>query len=183
MRRFAGGVVFLVFFPAIALFAQFETAEVLGTVRDTSGASVPTARVLLTNLDTGIQTATVTDELGNYDFFSVKVGRYSIEVEATGFAKASVSNVSANVSARQRVDISLQLAGVSEIVEVTDAVSNLETDSSEHGQVISPTFIVNLPLNGRSYADLALLATNTVKSPIAISFSPSGTPREGSFNV
>ena len=55
--------------------------------------------------------------------------------------------------------------------------------SSEHGQVIGTTAIVELPLNGRNYADLALLSANVVKSPIAVSFSPSGTPREGSFNV
>ena len=61
--------------------------------------------------------------------------------------------------------------------------SVLETDSSEHDQVINTQQIVELPLNGRDYANLALLATNVHISPQAISFSPSGTPREGAFNV
>jgi hypothetical protein len=169
--------------PAKSLFAQFETAEVLGTVRDSSGALVPGASVTLINVDTGIQSATITDEIGNYDFFSVKVGRYSISVEAGGFSKASVSDISANVNARQRVDVTLQVGQVSETVEVVDAPAVLETDSSEHGQVIPLTAVSELPLNGRNYADLALLSTNAIKSPIAISFSPSGTPREGAFNV
>jgi hypothetical protein len=169
--------------PAKSLFAQFETAEVLGTVRDSSGALVPGASVTLINVDTGIQSATITDEVGNYDFFSVKVGRYSISVEAGGFSKASVSDISANVNARQRVDVTLQVGQVSETVEVVDAPAVLETDSSEHGQVIPLQAVSELPLNGRNYADLALLSTNTIKSPIAISFSPSGTPREGAFNV
>jgi hypothetical protein len=169
--------------PAKSVLAQFETAEVLGTVRDSSGALVPGATVTLINVDTGIQSMTITDEVGNYDFFSVKVGRYTINVEAGGFSKASVSDIAANVNARQRVDVTLQVGQVSETVEVVDAPAVLETDSSEHGQVIPLTAVSELPLNGRNYADLALLSTNTIKSPIAISFSPSGTPREGAFNV
>ena len=66
---------------------------------------------------------------------------------------------------------------------VTGAASALETDSSDHSQVINTQQVAELPLNGRNYADLALLSTNAIKSPIAISFAPSGTPREGSFNV
>src|SRR5262249_1228414 len=98
-------------------------------------------------------------------------------------SKASVPTISASVNARQRVDVTMQIGIISETVQVTEAVSALETDTSAHGQVISPTAIVELPLNGRNYADLALLSTNTIKSPISISFSPSGTPCEGAFNV
>ena len=77
----------------------------------------------------------------------------------------------------------MQVGAVTETVEVTGAAAALETDSSEHGQVINTAAVVELPLNGRNYADLALLSTNAVKSPIAVSFSASGTPREGAFNV
>jgi hypothetical protein len=171
------------FYWTTFLYGQFETAEVLGTVRDPSGAAIPAASVTLIKPDTGIRSTTITDEVGNYDFFSVKVGQYTVEVEAGGFSKASVANVPANVNARQRVDFTLQLGQVSETVEVVDAPQVLETDSSEHGQVIPLTAVSELPLNGRNYADLALLSTNTIKSPIAIAFSPSGTPREGAFNV
>ena len=87
-----------------------------------------------------------------------------------------------DVGARQRVDLTLQVGAVTESVNVTGAATVLETDSSEHGQVINAA-VVELPLNGRNYADLALLSTNVIKSPIAASFSASGTPREGAFNV
>ena len=60
------------------LYGQFDTAEVLGTVRDPSGAAVPKAGVTLTNVNTGIQAKTTTDDNGNYDFFNVRVGRYRL---------------------------------------------------------------------------------------------------------
>ncbi len=166
-----------------ALFAQFETSEVLGTVRDPSGSPVPKASVTLSNQDTGIEAKTTTSDAGEYDFFDVKVGRYTVSVEATGFSKASAADIRVNVGARQRVDVTLEVGVVTQSVNVTGAASPLSTDSSDHSQVISGTAVVDLPLNGRNYADLALLATNVIKSPIAVSFGPTGTPREGSFNV
>jgi len=168
---------------AVSAWAQFETADVLGTVHDPSGSVVAKVAITLTNLDTSIVAKTTTDENGNYAFRNVKIGRYSVTAEATGFSKAVASDIAVDVDARQRVDLTLQVGAISNTVEVTGAASALETDSSEHGQVISMQQVAELPLNGRNYADLALLSTNTIKSPIAVSFSPSGTPREGSFNV
>jgi hypothetical protein len=165
---------------AFGLLAQFETAEVLGTVRDASGSPVPGVSVTLLNQDTNIQVKTSTDENGNYDFFNVRVGRYTVTVEHTGFSKASATDVLVNVNARQRVDLAMQVGAVSESVEVVGAAAALETDSSEHGQVIHTHQIVELPLNGRNYSDLALLATNVHRSPIG---AQPTTPREGSFNV
>ncbi|MGA3185934.1 MAG: TonB-dependent receptor [Bryobacteraceae bacterium] len=164
-------------------FAQFDTAEVLGTVRDKTGAVVPKAALTLLSVDTGIQAKTTADDSGNYTFSNVKIGRYTVTAEAKGFSKEEASGITVNVGARQRVDFALAVGAVSETVEVSGAAAALETDSSEHGQVINSEAIVELPLNGRNYADLALLSANVVKSPIAVSFSPSGTPREGSFNV
>jgi len=182
MSRFltAIGVCLLLAGPVLA---QFENAAVLGTVRDTSSSVVAKVTVTLTNQETGIETKTTTDDSGNYEFPNVKVGRYTVSAEAKGFSKAIASDVVVDVNARQRVDLTLQVGEVSQTVEVTGAAAALETDSSEHGQVINTQQIVELPLNGRNYADLALLSTNTIKSPIAVSFSASGTPREGSFNV
>jgi hypothetical protein len=168
---------------AASAWAQFEPADVLGTVHDPSGSVVAKVAITLTNLDTSIQAKTTTDENGNYAFRNVKIGRYSVTAEAPGFSKAVASDIAVDVDARQRVDLTLQVGAITNTVEVTGAASALETDSSEHGQVISMQQVAELPLNGRNYADLALLSTNTIKSPIAVSFSPSGTPREGSFNV
>ena len=162
--------------------AQVGTSEVLGTVRDASRSVVSKASVTLTSTETGIAANTTTDSNGEYDFLNVKVGRYTVTVEQTGFATAT-TDVAVDVDARQRVDIAMQVGAVSTSVTVDGAAAILDTDSSEHSQVVNTAAIAELPLNGRNYADLALLSTNAVKSPIAASFSASGTPREASFNV
>ncbi len=168
---------------SLALSAQFETAEVLGTVRDASGAVLPRVNVTLTSEETGIAARTVSDEGGNYDFFNVKVGRYTILAEAPGFTKFTTTGVTVDVNARQRVDITMQVGAVDTVIDVVGAASTVDTDSSEKGQVIHTQQIVELPLNGRAYADLALLSTNVHRSPMSVLFAANGTPREGAFNV
>ncbi|HUJ51672.1 MAG TPA: carboxypeptidase regulatory-like domain-containing protein, partial [Bryobacteraceae bacterium] len=168
---------------AASLWAQFQSAEVLGTVRDATGSPVPKATVTLTNADTGIEAKTSTNNNGEYDFFDVKIGRYTVTVEATGFSKATAENIQVAVGARQRVDMALQVGAITESVTVSAAASALETDNSERSQVVTPLAVTELPLNGRNYADLALLSADAVKSPIADAFAPGGTPREGAFNV
>ena len=73
-----------------------------------------------------------------------------------------------DVGARQRVDATMQVGVVTESVVVSAAAAMIETDSSEHGQVIGTQTVSELPLNGRNYADLALLSTNAIKSPIVV---------------
>jgi hypothetical protein len=164
---------------AASLLAQFETAAVLGTVRDPSGSVVPKAVVTLTNQDTGIQAKATTDTNGNYDFPDVRVGSYTVEVEATGFSKVSTKDVGVTVNARQRVDLTLQVGAVTQTVEVSGAASVLETDTSEHGQTINTQAVRELPLNGRNFSDLALLSTNIHRSVYAYA----NPPREGAFNA
>jgi hypothetical protein len=178
-----GGAVFklwLILSLASVAFAQFETSEVLGTVRDPSGAVIPQATVTLTNEETGISAKTTTDGQGNFHFFNVRIGRYSLIAEAAGFARFRTTDIFVTVNARQRVDVNMELAATAQAVEVTGVAAVLQTDSSEKGQVVRREQVVELPLNGRNYSDLALLASNVIKSPIGLQQT---TPREGSFNV
>ncbi|MBA3442639.1 MAG: carboxypeptidase regulatory-like domain-containing protein, partial [Pyrinomonadaceae bacterium] len=92
-------------------YAQFETATVLGTVRDVNGANIPNANVTLKNIATGISSTAATNETGDYQFVNVKIGTYQVTVEAQGFSTALAENVSVTVNARQRVDLVMQ-AGV-----------------------------------------------------------------------
>ncbi|MGD0906823.1 MAG: TonB-dependent receptor [Candidatus Acidiferrales bacterium] len=162
--------------------AQSETAEVLGTVRDSTGALVSNAAVTLANHGTGIVANTTTSDAGEYDFLNVKAGEYKVEIEHVGFSKFT-TDVQVEVGARQRVDAALKVGAITESIVVSEAAVPLDTDSSDRGQIVNAAAVAELPLNGRNYADLALLSTNAIKSPMAISFSPTGTPREGAFNV
>jgi hypothetical protein len=176
MKR-AGILLLLV--AAWPMCAQFDTATVLGTVRDTSGAVVAGAKVTLSNVETGIKAQASTDSNGNYEFLNVRIGRYTVVAEMSGFSTATAENFTVTVGARQRVDLELKVGTVTEVVQVTDAVKLLETDSSDRGQVISRQQIVELPLNGRNYADLALLTTGVKRSAYAFA----NPPREGAFNA
>jgi hypothetical protein len=160
--------------------AQFETAVVLGTVRDSSGAVIPGVSITLTNVETGITATTQTDTSGNYQFPNVRIGRYEVRGELQGFSTGIARDVGVTVNARQRVDLALQVGAFTDQVVVSSSSRLLETDSSERGQIIDRQQIVSLPLNGRSYANLALLSTGVLES------NQNGigtTGREGSFNV
>ena len=181
MRRLSSQVICALFAAALAApaFAQFDTAEVLGAIKDSSSSAISKATVTLINQGTGIEAKTTTDESGNYTFENVKIGTYTVTAEAPGFSKAVAKDVTVNVNARQRVDLTLQVGAVSDAVEVSGVAAQLSTDSSERGQVINTAQVVELPLNGRQYSDLTLLAPGVLKSPSAYS----ATPREGSFIV
>ena len=163
--------------PAVA---QFETASIVGTVKDGSGAVVPGAKVTLTNTATGVTAERVSDANGNYEFFTVRIGSYLITAEKAGFSIALVDNVQATVGARQRVDLSMAVGQLTETVQVSSRVILLQTDSSDRSQVITGAQTRALPLNGREYSALALLSPGVRQSAIG---TGGFTPREGSFNV
>ena len=96
--------------------AQFETASVLGTVRDPSGAVIAGARITLRNIHTGISASGKTDPSGNYEFLTVKIGDYRVNADATGFTPLSTEPFNVAVNARQRVDLTMQVGTASETV-------------------------------------------------------------------
>jgi hypothetical protein len=162
-------------------WAQFETATMVGTVRDSSGAVVAGAIVTLTNTETGVSTTRTSDDSGNFEFPTVRIGTYLMTAEKEGFAVAVADNIRAAVGARQRVDLVLQVGALTERVEVTGAATMLETDTSQRGQVITGEQTRALPLNGREYSALSLLSPGVRQSNIGT--GSVAQPREGSFNV
>ncbi len=170
-----------VLFLTANVSAQFETATVLGSVRDPNGAVVEGAIVNLKNIATDTSNTTTTDANGDYQFAGVKIGTYQIIIEATGFNRTVAENINVTVNARQRVDLDLQVANAAATVVVTDAANPLQTDSSEVGVVVQRKQIVALPLNGRSYANLVLLAPGVRESHTNSSIGGGG--REAAFNV
>src|SRR5262245_26401368 len=160
-------------------YAQFDTATVLGAVRDNSQSAIAGATITLTNVATGVSQSMSSNDAGEYEFFNVKIGRYKITGEARGFKKGLADEFTVTVNARQRVDLVLQVGDVAETVTVEAAVAQLETDNSSRGTVVGSQQIVDLPLNGRNYADLALLVPGVRKSDLAYGVPP----RDASFNV
>jgi hypothetical protein len=171
-------VLFVVF--AVSARSQFDTATVLGTVTDPSGAVVPHSQVALHNTATGAQATATTDDRGEFRFVDISIGSYELKVTATGFQPAS-AKFELTVGAHQRVDVSLKVATEAATVITTANVTQLETESSERGQVVNAREIAELPLNGRQYSKLVELTAGVVPSP-----SELGTgygQREGSFNI
>src|SRR5687768_3152680 len=182
MKRFAGlAIILLSTATARTAHAQFETATVLGTVRDASNAVVPEATVTLSNTATGVSMTKATNAEGNFEFFTVSAGRYLMTVEKTGFAMAMVENITVQVGSRMRVDAQMSVGQVTERVQVTGTAPLIETDTSARGQIITGDQTRALPLNGREYSSLALLTTGVRLS--ALNNNQAGTPREGAFNV
>jgi hypothetical protein len=161
-------------------WAQFESASVLGYVHDSSGAALSGSTVTLTNMATGISQTNKTDSEGKYEFPSVQIGNYQIVAEANGFDRARTETFNVLTNARQRVDVTLKMGSVSTEVTVTSAAQLLDTETSSHSTVIGTRQVEDLPLNGRSYADLVLLVPGARKSAIENGTTSS---REGSFNI
>src|SRR5262245_7981924 len=112
-------------------FAQFETAAVLGTVRDPSGSVIPNAAITLRNVNTGVASVGRTDANGNFEFPTVKIGDYRLSAEAPGFAPATTETFNVAVSARQRVDLTMKIGAATETITVSGAASLTESDSSD----------------------------------------------------
>jgi hypothetical protein len=182
LKRFVvfAAIVCLLVLNSSRLFAQFETASVLGYVRDSSGAVVPNATVSLINQETRAQVTVKTDAQGAYQFTDVKVGNYAVTSQAAGFDISTTQVFPVQVNAHQRVDVTLKVGSTSREIIVSDAAQLLETDSSERGQVIGTREVENLPLNGRAYADLAALVPGVRRNVLE---NTTDSSRDASFNV
>lgn len=128
-----------------------------GTVTDASGAVVPNAVIEVKNLSTGALRHVTTNDIGSYTVTQLPPGHYSISVSRTGFAGAVRPDVELLVNQDLGVDFALSVGEVSQRVEVTAAPSALKTTSATVGQVIGSKPVVDLPLNGRQFTQLALL--------------------------
>ncbi|MDQ6759271.1 MAG: TonB-dependent receptor, partial [Acidobacteriota bacterium] len=150
----------LFFVCALPLAAQ--NASIVGTVKDPQDASIPNVKVTLTNQDTGVSQMTQTDPDGNYEFTAVKPGKYSVNAELTGFKRYSQTGVNVAVEERARVDVQMQLGETSTTVEIQASTTSVQTESSSLGEVVTNKKIVEIPLNGRFFLDIALLTAGTV---------------------
>ena len=184
--RFATILAAVCFWTALPLWADV-TGAVLGVVTDPTGAAVPGATVTLTNADTGLRRSTTTDATGAYEFLAVPVGEnYIVAVEAKGFQKARQSNLKLLVNQKFRADFQLVVGAVTQTVNVSAETTQVETTSTQLGDVIEDRKMTSLPLNGRSYIDLLGLQAGVVPITSDVQFTDrpvSGTGNAGNVSV
>jgi hypothetical protein len=160
--------------PATRAAGQ-TTAGLNGIVTDASGGAAPGARLTLTNLDTGSQREAVSSESGAYEFLLLQPGNYSLTAQKEGFKQITREGIRLEVNQVARVDLALQLGTVSETVEVRAAAPLLESNTSSVGQVVETKAVSDLPLNGRNFAQLAVLSPGV----IGVGYGPGGTIGSG----
>lgn len=122
---------------------------ILGTVADPTGAFIVGANVTLNNPSNGVKRSTITDVSGSYQFLLVPVGDgYEVEVEAAGFQKNVQNRITLEVNQSHRADFQLQVGTTAQSVEVSAAAVQVETTSTQLGDVIDDRKMTTLPLTG-----------------------------------
>src|SRR5262245_61178636 len=144
--------------------AQLTTADIVGTVTDSTAAVVPGATVTITNAATQVTQAVVTDRSGNFVVNLLPPGRYRVRVELEGF-KAFVTEIPVGAGDRPRVDARLEAGSVTEAVLVTAEAPLLQTDTSTVGATITSKAVADLPLNGRNFIELVRLQPGVTAGP------------------
>jgi hypothetical protein len=139
-----------------AVHAQVTTASVRGTVTDEQGASISGADVTITNVDTRYSRKTQTDSDGSYSFQSLPIGQYTLSVSKGGFRNFQEKNIVLHVNDNLRFDAQLKVGATTETVEVSATTTQVELTNGELSGTVSGAQITELPLNGRSFAQLLL---------------------------
>ncbi len=137
---------------------QKDSGGVAGVVRDSSGAVVPGAKVSVKDVDRGTEVVVTTGVQGEYAASPLKIGSYSISAEKAGFKKTVVGPIVVNIQEHPEVDITLQVGNIHEVMTITSEAPQLQTETSELGQVVNGAEATTLPLNGRNFAQLAQLS-------------------------
>ncbi len=143
---------------SVPAYAQVAGGNLSGTITDPSGRLVPQAQVSIENVSTGITTAVSTNSDGYYTAANLLPGEYQVTVSAKGFATELRKGISLTVGARQIIDLTLQVGSAAKtVVEVTTEAPAVQLASSDISAVVNATTVRELPLNGRSWTDLAAL--------------------------
>jgi hypothetical protein len=143
---------------ALPSFAQTNRATLEGTVMDPSGATISGARVQISAVETGITQERTTNPNGQYRFPGIAIGRYTVSVSNSGFKTKVIEDVILDVGQTRTLDVNLQIGIASEKVDVVAEAGPAERSSAEAATVIRTDQIANLPVNGRDWSGLTLLA-------------------------
>ena len=156
---------FLLLGLSAVLFGQADfTAQLRGTVQDSSGAVVPTASVTITNSKTGVSVKHPVDAEGRYVFINLEPASYDVAVEAQGFKRLVQSGIVLRVSQRAALDLKLEVGAMATSVDVTADAAVLNTTNAEMGQEVTARYITEVPLFSRQITKLAYLAPGVTEA-------------------
>jgi len=159
------------------------TGSISGMVTDKTGAVVSKATVVALNVETGIKSSTETNAEGFYSFPALPVGHYNIEVQAKGFSEFKETSLVLDVNTALRIDTTLQVGTAGEKIEVSAAVAQVNTESTQMGELIGGKEMTSLPLNGRDWTELMAVQPGVIPfSTSTLQFMSAGTS-EGTLSI
>ena len=150
---------------------------ILGTITDSTGASVAGAKVTATNTETGLVRESISDTDGKYSFSELQLGNYSITAAKEGFRTEMATNIVVAVEGPQRADLTMTPGRVDEIVQVQADVPLVETSSNTLGGTLQAEDFKDLPVNGRDFMKMLTAVPGANADPSSVNDSP------GSFGV
>jgi hypothetical protein len=142
--------------------AQTDTATITGIVTDASGSAIPDAAIEATNTGTGLKYRGASNESGTYTVTALPIGAYEMSITAKGFQTVQRPGIRLSAGDRARIDVQLQLGTLSQSVMVLGEAPLLQSESANLNQIIENTTITQMPLNGRNYQQLAMLAPGVI---------------------
>jgi hypothetical protein len=156
VRRFAGTLAVLLTLVSV-VSAQTPSGEISGLATDSSGSVIPGVRITLTNVATNAVRLAQTNEAGVYVFPAIPPGTYTLKAELEGFSTVERSNIQVQVGSAYRLPFTLEIGQLTDVVQVIADTPVIQTENASIGTVIENRAIVELPLNGRNYLQLASL--------------------------
>jgi hypothetical protein len=183
---------FLITFQVFAWAAT--TGSISGTLSDPSGAVIPGATVIVTNVAQGVMNKTTTDEKGVYTFPSLPVGMYDLKVEQPGFKPKGRNGLVIDIDSALQIDLTVEMAERIEEVTVLEHEVQVETASSQMGEVVTGRAMTAVALNGRSFTDLLALQPGIVPAStqqpdsivmagVTVAIAPSGVLNAGNQSI
>ena len=150
---------------SIGAHAQLTTADIVGTVTDSTGAVVAGANVGLLNDETHEQRSAVSNASGDYQFTLLPVGHYTITVKMRNFKISTTSNLAVEAGDRARADVRMAVGGETEAVTVEAQTPLLQADSATVSSTVTAKAVQDLPLNGRNFVQLVQLVPGANEGP------------------
>jgi hypothetical protein len=176
-------VVFFLLVVNVQTFAQRASGSISGLATETTGAVIPDAKVDVTSLTTGTVRQTQTNSDGLYSITGLLAGTYSVSVRHEGFSTFRVPSFVLQVDDQATVNAKLSVGQVSLVVDVTESVNQVDTQSSTVNTVVDSKMMNDLPLNGRNALQLTVLTPGVVEATNGSPFIQGHTRPEAAAGV